>query len=78
MEYRAGSATELAELRYRLAKLAIAAEDLRQAIRILEDDSQSDDVVASALVELRNACDEVRDSFAETDSRIVKLLNFVA
>ena len=75
-EYTGGSPEELGVLRYRLAKIAIAAEDIRRAIRLLERESIDDDTIANAVVELRNACTEVSESFAEVDSLLVRLLNY--
>ena len=74
VEYRPGI-EEVAVLQYRLAKLAIAAEDIRRAIAVLEEHAHNDDWVADATVELRNACSEVADSFAEVDPLLVRLLN---
>jgi hypothetical protein len=74
VEYRPRS-EEVALLQYRLAKLAIAAEDIRRAIAVLEEHSDNDDWVADAVVELRNACTEVADSFTEVDPLLVRLLN---
>ena len=75
VEYRPPGA-DVPVLQYRLAKLAIAAEDIRRAIAVLEQHSDKDDWVADALVELRNACTEVADSFADVDPLLVRLLNY--
>ena len=65
-------------LRYRLAKLVLAAEDIRAAIAIFEREAPEDDTTAHAVVELRNACGEVLDSFSEVHERLVRMLNFVS
>lgn len=78
MEYRGGGGDEAAVLRYRLAKLAIAAEDLRRAIGILEREAKKDNWLADAVVELRSACEEIRDSYGEADQRLISLLNFLS
>lgn len=62
-------------LRYRLAKLAIAAEDIRRAIAVLEEHSDNDGWVAGSVVELRNACMEVESSFSDVDPLLVAVLN---
>lgn len=76
-EYRGESTEDKAVLQYRLAKLAIAAEDLRRAIGVLEMDNASDQQLAEALTELRGACSEVCDSFVDADDRIIRLMNFL-
>lgn len=77
-EYLGGSPEDLGVLRYRLAKIAIAAEDIRRAITVLESDASDDDTAAHALVELRNACTEVTESFADVDALLVRLLNYTS
>ncbi len=77
-EYRGNSSEDVAILQYRLAKLALAAEDIRAAIAIIERGRVPDEAVAQAVVELRNACAEIVDSFAEANDRLIRLLNFVA
>ena len=77
-EYRGKSSEDVSVLRYRLAKLALAAEDIRAAIAILERGGPGDTAMASAIVELRNACGEVIDSFTDANERLVRLLNFVS
>jgi hypothetical protein len=77
-EYRGDAEEDVPELQYRLAKLALAAEDIRAAIAILERGTSEDEAVAHAIVELRNACGEVIDSFTEANERLVRLLNFVS
>lgn len=76
-EYQGTSVEDLGVLRYRLAKLAIAAEDIRRAIRIVEEGTYGDEEVAEALVELRAACTEVEESFRDADPRIIAMLNFI-
>lgn len=77
-EYRGNSDEEVPVLQYRLAKLALAAEDIRAAIAIIEREASEDEVAAHAVVELRNACAEVIDSFTEVNERLVRFLNFVS
>lgn len=77
-EYRGNSDEDVPVLQYRLAKLAMAAEDIRAAIAIIEREAPEDEAIAHAIVELRNACGEVVDSFAEVNERLVRLLNFVS
>ena len=77
-EYRGNSEEDVPVLQYRLAKLAIAAEDIRAAIAIIERETPDDEAIAHAIVELRNACGEVMDSFSEVNARLVRLLNFVS
>lgn len=77
-EFRGESSEGSAVLQYRLAKIAIAAEDIRRAIAILETEGATDDSMANAVVELRNACAEVGDSFVEADPALVRLLNFLS
>jgi len=77
-EYRGNSDEDVPVLQYRLAKLALAAEDIRAAIAIIERGAAEDQATAEAVVELRNACAEVIDSFAEVNDRLVRLLNFVS
>jgi hypothetical protein len=62
-------------VRYRLAKLAIAGEDIRRAVAILEDLYSTDSQKADALVELRQACAETADSFADIDQELIRFLN---
>jgi predicted alpha/beta hydrolase len=77
-EYRGDSEDDVPVLQYRLAKLALAAEDIRAAIAILESEAPEDEAMAHAIVELRNSCGEVIDSFSEANDRLVRLLNFVS
>lgn len=77
-EYRGKSNEDTEVLRYRLVKLALAAADITRAIAVLAEGNGDDDMMAEALVELRNACAEVTDSFTDADPRIVRLLNFVS
>lgn len=77
-EYRGNSDVDVAALQYRLAKLALAAEDIRAAIAVIEREEASDEDMADAVVELRNACTEVADSFGEADGQLVRLLNFMS
>lgn len=77
-EYRGASEQEIAVLRYRLAKLYIAAEDIQAAIGILVEEASGDTVKSEAVVELRNACGEVIDSFGEVNDSLVRLLNFLS
>jgi hypothetical protein len=74
-EYRAERPEDTAVLQYRLAKLAMAGEDIRRAIAVLETHPEKDEWIADAIVELRNACVEVAESFAEIDAQLVRLLN---
>ena len=77
-EYRGKSNVDVAVLQYRLSKLALAAEDIRAAIAVIEREDAGDEVTADAVVELRNACAEVADSFAEANDQLVRLLNFMS
>jgi hypothetical protein len=77
LEYRAETAEQLGVLQYRLAKLAIAAEDIRRAISVVEVGIVNDELMAQALVELRSACSEVIDSFKDADAHIIALMNYL-
>jgi nitrogen regulatory protein PII-like uncharacterized protein len=75
LEYRPDS-EESAVLRYRIAKLAIASEDIRKAISVLEDGAE-DEVLLTAMIELENACREVSHSYSEVHPLLVQFMNFV-
>lgn len=77
-EYRGTSDHDGPVLRYRLAKLALAAEDLRRAISVLEQETDKDHWLADAVVELQSACEEITDSYREVDGLLVHLLNFLS
>lgn len=77
VEYGRESREDAAILEYRLAKLAIAAEDLRRAIGVIEKASATDPQLAEVLAELRGACIQICDSFADADERIIRLMNFL-
>jgi hypothetical protein len=77
-EYKGDSEEDVAILRYRLAKLYMAGEDIQAAIAMLANEEAGDKEMARAIVELRNACGEVIDSFSDVNDRLVKLLNFAS
>lgn len=64
-------------LRHGLVKLAMAAEDIRRAISLVEQ-GHGDDLLADAIVELENACREVSDSYQQIQPALVRLLNFLS
>jgi hypothetical protein len=74
-EFRWRNPETAGRLRYRLAKIAIAGEDVRRAVGMLAHEKLGDEEKAIALVELRNACQEITDSFAEIDGDLIALLN---
>jgi hypothetical protein len=77
-EFRGESSDDVSVLRYRLAKIAIAAEDICRVIVIFGADGVTDDRMANAVLELRNACAEIGDSFVDADPALVRLLNFLS
>ena len=77
-EFQGESAEATFTLQYHLAKIAIAAEDLGRAIMILAREGSTDDDMAKAIVELRNACTEIGDTFVEADPALVGFLNFLS
>lgn len=74
-EMRWDSAETDGRVRYRLAKIAIAGEDMRRAVAVLEQPGSSDEQMANALVELRQACAEAAESFTDIDHELVQFLN---
>jgi len=77
-EMRWNSVETSGRVRYRLAKIAIAGEDMRRAIAVLERTDSTDEEKAEALVELRQACAESVDSFTDIDHELVQLLNVMS
>ena len=77
-EYKGDSEEDVGILRYRLAKLYIAAEEIQAAVALLANEDAGSEEMARAVVELRNACSEVVDSFSDVNARLVRLLNFVS
>jgi hypothetical protein len=74
-EFRWESPDASARVRYRLAKIALAGEDMRRAVAVLELVDSTDEQKAAALVELRQACAEAVDSFSDVDRELLHLLN---
>jgi hypothetical protein len=77
-ELRWESSETAGRVRYRLAKIALAGEDMRRAIGVLERTESTDAEKADALVELRQACAEAADSFSQIDRELVRLLNLTS
>jgi hypothetical protein len=65
-------------VRYRLAKIAIAGEDMRRAVAVLEQVDSTDEQKADALVELRQACAAAVESFSDIDHELVRFLNIAS